>query len=213
MRTAAFLPLLQPDLSVPESAVITQLQKLDRSLDARLLRRLLTVQEALQPSGSHKAFTPISPYPYQPNLRYLTPTRTIKQFHFFFNIVLFICLFVLRAWGSSGCCFAREQVTRTLRIHVSNTYAHQAHQEVNPAIAEPPCFTLRVSGYLLDDHGHRVRDSDLRFSNFLNKITFNFDEALYPGALALSEWIVNPKNPPVEGHEMYASSLRSSQFA
>ena len=158
-------------------------------------------------------------------MRYHTLTRIIKQlhlffsycpkqFHLFFYIVLFICLFLLRAWGSSGsCCFAREQVTRTLRIHVSNTYAHQAHQEVDPAIAEPPCFTLRVSGYLLDDHGHRVRDSDLRFSNFLSKITFNFDEALYPGALALSEWIVNPKNPPVEGHEMYVSSLRSSQFA
>lgn len=95
------------------------------------------------------------------------------------------------------------QTTRTLRIHISNTYAHQEHQEAEPEASEPACWTLKISGYLLDADGNRARGgAATRFTQFLSKAAVTLDEKLYPGSQTLVEWVKNPKEPPTDSFEI-----------
>ncbi len=59
-----------------------------------------------------------------------------------------------------------------------------AIQEADPEVSEPACWTLKVSGYLVDDAGNRVRGASTatRFTNFLSRVSIALDEKLYPGS-------------------------------
>jgi SWI/SNF-related matrix-associated actin-dependent regulator of chromatin subfamily D len=129
-----------------DSPMLEQLQLMERQLDARIMRRMLAIQESIK---------------------------------------------------------APNRVTRTLRLHVSNSYAHQEHQEADPEVVEPPCWTLKVSGYLLDDAGARAAATPAtRFTQYLSKVAITLDEKLYPGSQALIEWIKNPSEPPTDSFEI-----------
>uniref|UniRef100_A0A7N0V8P4 DM2 domain-containing protein n=1 Tax=Kalanchoe fedtschenkoi TaxID=63787 RepID=A0A7N0V8P4_KALFE len=79
-------------------------------------------------------------------------------------------------------------VQKTLRIYVFNTFANQVQSTDNDDNAEPPTWTLRVTGRILADDEdpnqpgaqHRSNASSPKFSSFFKRVTITLDEQLYP---------------------------------
>ncbi|KAH7301201.1 hypothetical protein KP509_23G016000 [Ceratopteris richardii] len=78
------------------------------------------------------------------------------------------------------------RVQRTLRIYVFNTFANQ-NQGANSAQGEPPSWTLRIIGRILEDGvdpdmqaASKPNPSAPKFSSFFRRITVLLDPTLYP---------------------------------
>eukprot|EP00250_Pteridium_aquilinum_P010738 c19600_g1_i1 orf=400-1836(+) len=78
------------------------------------------------------------------------------------------------------------RVQRNLRIYVFNTFANQ-NQNTNSNQAEPPSWTLRIIGRILEDGidpdvqaASKPNPSAPKFSSFFRRITVQLDPNLYP---------------------------------
>lgn len=79
-------------------------------------------------------------------------------------------------------------VQKTLRIYVFNTFANQACTVPEEKNAEPPSWTLRIIGRILEDGVdpimagmiQKLNHQHPKFSSFFKKITIYLDQSLYP---------------------------------
>ncbi|XP_075516981.1 SWI/SNF complex component SNF12 homolog [Primulina tabacum] len=77
---------------------------------------------------------------------------------------------------------------KILRLYLFNTYANQAQTDSMKENAEPPSWTLRIIGRILEDgkdptlegQVHKPGSSHPKFSTFFKKITIYLDQNLYP---------------------------------
>lgn len=76
---------------------------------------------------------------------------------------------------------------KTLRIYVFNTFANQPLDNGENKSSEPPTWTLKIIGNLLDDGGDSSSGTVVnrstphpKFSSFFKKITIYLDQTLYP---------------------------------
>lgn len=78
------------------------------------------------------------------------------------------------------------QAQKVLRIYVFNTFANQTQMVSEKENAEPPSWSLKIIGRILDDGkdpalgGMVQRSSYPKFSSFFKKITIYLDQSLYP---------------------------------
>ena len=81
-----------------------------------------------------------------------------------------------------------HRVQRTLRIYVFNTFANQKSMNPEKTNAEPPSWTLKIIGRILEDGvdpvlagtSDKLSSSYPKFSSFFKKITIYLDQGLYP---------------------------------
>ncbi|KAL2630149.1 hypothetical protein R1flu_014835 [Riccia fluitans] len=110
------------------------------------------------------------------------------------------------------------RLLRTLRIYVFNTYANQA-QQANQAmemqnlyLREPPSWTLRIMGRILEDSNEPENGApsaaqqlqaanNPKFSSFFKRVTFQLDRNLYPDNHTIV-WDVARASNHVEGFEI-----------
>ncbi|XP_022888810.1 SWI/SNF complex component SNF12 homolog [Olea europaea var. sylvestris] len=79
-------------------------------------------------------------------------------------------------------------IQKTLRIYVFNTFADQIRTIPKKPNAEPPTWTLKIVGRILEDGmdpdqaGMMQKSSSLhpRFSSFFRRVTISLDQKLYP---------------------------------
>ncbi|KAG6633348.1 hypothetical protein CIPAW_12G042300 [Carya illinoinensis] len=84
-----------------------------------------------------------------------------------------------------------SRVQKTLRIYVFNTFTYQSQAQASPENkdAEPPSWSLKIIGRILEDGKDPVvagvvqkpSASYPKFSSFFKKITIYLDQSLYPG--------------------------------
>uniref|UniRef100_A0A5B7C137 DM2 domain-containing protein n=1 Tax=Davidia involucrata TaxID=16924 RepID=A0A5B7C137_DAVIN len=80
------------------------------------------------------------------------------------------------------------RVQKTLRIYIFNTSANQTQTIPEKKNAEPPSWSLKIIGRILEDGVdpdaagmmHRVSSLYPKFSSFFKKITIYLDQSLYP---------------------------------
>ncbi|XP_052175267.1 SWI/SNF complex component SNF12 homolog [Diospyros lotus] len=80
------------------------------------------------------------------------------------------------------------RVQKTLRIYVFNTFANQTQTASDNKNAEPPSWSLKIMGRIMEDDTDRdaagmVQKSNSscpKFSSFFKKITIYLDQTLYP---------------------------------
>lgn len=77
------------------------------------------------------------------------------------------------------------RVQKTLRIYVFNTFANQTQADLENNNAEPPSWSLKIIGRLLEDGKDPVvagmtQRFNTKFSSFFKKITVYLDQNLYP---------------------------------
>ncbi|KAG6558136.1 hypothetical protein Mapa_000317 [Marchantia paleacea] len=111
---------------------------------------------------------------------------------------------------------APARLLRTLRIYVFNTYANQvnsapAMEMQNPYMREPPSWTLRIMGRILEDSNEPENQpqsaqqfqalKNHKFSSFFRRVTFQLDRNLYHDNHTIV-WDVTKAGPHVEGFEI-----------
>jgi len=76
---------------------------------------------------------------------------------------------------------------KTLRIYVFNTFANQAESSGESKGSEPPSWTLKIIGKILEDASDSNFENGVcgsisypKFSSFFKKITIYLDQTLYP---------------------------------
>ncbi|KAL1810420.1 hypothetical protein DCAR_0730107 [Daucus carota subsp. sativus] len=82
----------------------------------------------------------------------------------------------------------RQHVQKTLRIYVFNTFANQRQRVPEKENAEPPSWSLKMIGRILEDEtdpgatsmGQSSNVSYPKFSTFFKKVTIYLDQSLYP---------------------------------
>ncbi|KAG2676215.1 hypothetical protein I3843_12G042400 [Carya illinoinensis] len=82
-----------------------------------------------------------------------------------------------------------SRVQKTLRIYVFNTFTYQSQASPENKDAEPPSWSLKIIGRILEDGKDPVvagvvqkpSASYPKFSSFFKKITIYLDQSLYPG--------------------------------
>ncbi|GMH35500.1 hypothetical protein BSKO_03368 [Bryopsis sp. KO-2023] len=90
---------------------------------------------------------------------------------------------------------APERVSKRLRVYLHNTYENQATSE-NRREDEPPCWSLKISGRVVDtgwegvgkDGERSGRDDNPSFSTFLKRLHVQLDPELYPGDKEKVTW-------------------------
>ncbi|KAK6912981.1 SWIB/MDM2 domain [Dillenia turbinata] len=101
------------------------------------------------------------------------------------------------------------RIQKTLRIYVFNTFANQMRTIPKKPNAEPPTWTLKIIGRILEDGvdpeqaavNQRISALYPKFSTFFKRITISLDQRLYPD----SHMIIweNARSPaPQEGFEV-----------
>ncbi|KAF5732213.1 SWI/SNF complex component SNF12 [Tripterygium wilfordii] len=78
-----------------------------------------------------------------------------------------------------------SRVRKTLRIYVFNTFENQGQESLDKKSAEPPSWSLKIVGRILEDEkdpvvSGMVQKPYLKFSSFFKKITVYLDQSLYP---------------------------------
>ncbi|KAB1217358.1 hypothetical protein CJ030_MR4G020963 [Morella rubra] len=81
-----------------------------------------------------------------------------------------------------------HRVQKTLRIYVFNTFANQTQPNPENKDAEPPSWSLKIIGRILEDGKdpavaglmQKPSSSYPKFSSFFKKITIYLDQSLYP---------------------------------
>lgn len=77
---------------------------------------------------------------------------------------------------------------KILRIYIFNTFSNQTQPTLEKKDDEPPTWTLRVTGRILEDGedpnqpetAHKPKASYPKFSSFFKKVTIKLDEQVYP---------------------------------
>lgn len=101
-------------------------------------------------------------------------------------------------------------IQKTLRIYVFNTFANQVRTIPTKPNAEPPTWTLKIVGRLLEDGvdpdqpgaaAQKTNPMYPKFSAFFKRVTISLDQRLYPDSHIIS-W-ENARAPaPHEGFEV-----------
>lgn len=100
-------------------------------------------------------------------------------------------------------------IQKTLRIYVFNTFANQVNTIPKKPNADPPTWTLKIIGRILEDgidpdHPGVVQRSNPlypKFSSFFKRVTISLDQRLYPDSHIIV-W-ENARSPaPHEGFEV-----------
>lgn len=100
-------------------------------------------------------------------------------------------------------------IQKTLRIYVFNTFANQIRTIPKKPNAEPPTWTLKIVGRLLEDGVdpdqpgvvQKTNPSYPKFSSFFKRVTISLDQRLYPDSHIII-W-ENARTPaPHEGFEV-----------
>ncbi|KAL7232775.1 hypothetical protein ACSBR2_010731 [Camellia fascicularis] len=100
-------------------------------------------------------------------------------------------------------------IQKTLRIYVFNTFANQIRTIPKKANAEPPTWSLKIVGRILeegidpDQAGMMQRSSSLypKFSSFFKRVTISLDQRLYPeNHIIMWDSVRSPQ--PQEGFEV-----------
>jgi SWI/SNF-related matrix-associated actin-dependent regulator of chromatin subfamily D len=81
-----------------------------------------------------------------------------------------------------------SRVQKTLRIYAFNTFSNQTQTSPEKKNAEPPSWSLKIIGRILEDGKdpvltgmtQKTSSSDPKFSSFFKKITIYLDQNLYP---------------------------------
>ncbi|KAM0904569.1 hypothetical protein ACQ4PT_017929 [Festuca glaucescens] len=98
---------------------------------------------------------------------------------------------------------------RTLRIYVFNTFANQARTIPPPKTAEPPTWSLKIIGRVLED-GTELDPAGVvpkhnpmypKFSSFFKRVTIGLDPSLYPENSMIT-WENARSAAPQEGFEV-----------
>ncbi|XP_021713748.1 SWI/SNF complex component SNF12 homolog [Chenopodium quinoa] len=99
-------------------------------------------------------------------------------------------------------------VQKTLRIYVFNTFANQNQSAPNKPNAEPPTWTLKVIGRILEDGVDPEQLAAMKpnpmypkFSNFFKRVTIALDQRLYPENHSIV-WENSRASAPTEGFEV-----------
>ncbi|KAG1330914.1 SWI/SNF complex component SNF12 [Cocos nucifera] len=98
---------------------------------------------------------------------------------------------------------------RILRIYVFNTFSNQARTTAEPENAEPPSWSLKITGRIVEDEikSDPVKESQKpktlypKFSTFFKKIVVKLDEHLYLDDPVII-WESSRSAAPVEGFEI-----------
>ncbi|XP_028771378.1 SWI/SNF complex component SNF12 homolog [Neltuma alba] len=100
-------------------------------------------------------------------------------------------------------------IQKTLRIYVFNTFANQVRTIPKKPNAEPPTWTLKIVGRILEDGVdpdqpgvvQRSNPNYPKFSSFFKRVTISLDQRLYPDSHIIM-W-ENARSPaPHEGFEV-----------
>ncbi|KAL9241737.1 hypothetical protein vseg_015811 [Gypsophila vaccaria] len=99
-------------------------------------------------------------------------------------------------------------VQKTLRVYVLNTFANQSQFGPKKANVDPPTWTLKVFGRILEDgidpeQAGMVKPNPIypKFSNFFKRVTITLDKRLYPENNVIL-WENSRSAVPVEGFEV-----------
>lgn len=100
-------------------------------------------------------------------------------------------------------------IQKTLRIYVFNTFANQIRTIPQKPNAEPPTWTLKIIGRILeegvdpDQPGVVQKSSPLypKFSSFFKRVTISLDQRLYPENPVIV-WENSRSSAPQEGFEV-----------
>ncbi|CAM8899778.1 unnamed protein product [Rhodiola kirilowii] len=100
-------------------------------------------------------------------------------------------------------------IQKTLRIYVFNTFANQAQTIPKKPNAEPPTWTLKIIGRILEDGtepdqpGSVQKSSAVypKFSTFFKRVTISLDQRLYPDSHMII-WESARSPAPTEGFEV-----------
>ncbi|KAI4387701.1 hypothetical protein MLD38_000113 [Melastoma candidum] len=100
-------------------------------------------------------------------------------------------------------------IQRTMRIYVFNTFADQVRTIPPKPNAEPPTWTLKIVGRILDESGEPDQPGAIqksnpaypKFSSFFKRITIQLDQRLYPNN-PLIVWENSRSSAPQEGFEV-----------
>lgn len=99
-------------------------------------------------------------------------------------------------------------VQKTLRIYVFNTFANQTQSVPKKPNAEPPTWTLKIVGRILEDGMDPEQLAAMKpnpmypkFSNFFKRVTIALDQRLYPEN-HLIVWENSRSSAPTEGFEV-----------
>lgn len=103
----------------------------------------------------------------------------------------------------------RPLVQKTLRIYVFNTFANQRQRVPEKENAEPPSWSLKMIGRILEEEadlgsasmGQSSNVSYPKFSSFFKKITIYLDQNLYPDNHVIV-WDSSRSPAPHEGFEV-----------
>ncbi|KAF8369405.1 hypothetical protein HHK36_032575 [Tetracentron sinense] len=109
-------------------------------------------------------------------------------------------------------------VQKTLRIYVFNTFSNQARTIPEKNNSEPPSWSLKIIGRVLEDGIdpdpagviHNPSSSSPKFSTFFKRITISLDQRLYPDNYMII-W-ENARSPaPHEGFEEMSAFLANTE--
>ncbi|CAO2831137.1 unnamed protein product [Amaranthus hypochondriacus] len=99
-------------------------------------------------------------------------------------------------------------VQKTLRIYVFNTFANQSQSIPKKPNAEPPTWTLKIIGRILEDGIDPEQVAAMKpnpmypkFSNFFKRVTIGLDQRFYPEN-HLIVWENSRSSAPTEGFEV-----------
>ncbi|CAN0924682.1 SWI/SNF complex component SNF12 homolog [Linum grandiflorum] len=100
-------------------------------------------------------------------------------------------------------------VQKTLRIYVFNTFANQIKTIPMKPNAEPPTWTLKIVGRILEDgvdpdqpgFAHKSNPMYPKFSSFFRRVTISLDQRLYPDNNMIV-WEQARSPAPQEGFEV-----------
>lgn len=99
-------------------------------------------------------------------------------------------------------------IQKTLRIYVLNTFANQNQSAAKKSSSDPPTWTLKVIGRILEDGVDPEQAANMRpnpmypkFSSFFRRVTIALDQRLYPENHMIV-WENSRGAAPVEGFEV-----------
>ncbi|KAK1363255.1 SWI/SNF complex component SNF12-like [Heracleum sosnowskyi] len=103
----------------------------------------------------------------------------------------------------------RPHVQKTLRLYVFNTFSNQRQRVPEKENAEPPSWSLKILGRVLEDEadpgaastGQSSNVSYPKFSSFFKKVTIYLDQSLYPDNHVIV-WDSARSPAPHEGFEV-----------
>ncbi|KAF5790843.1 putative transcription regulator SWI/SNF-BAF60b family [Helianthus annuus] len=97
-------------------------------------------------------------------------------------------------------------IQKTLRIYVFNTFANQTRVSPMKPNDEPPTWTMKIIGRILEDDMHPDQAATLstmypKFSSFFKRVTISLDQRLYPDNHMIV-WDSARSPTPQEGFEV-----------